>query len=209
MSNRRLALISGIRAIQLTERDRRTLEDAHIDENEVLREVAALIRRDQDIFLPHITSDALPNDERHFLRRGGAELEGPRPDQVRSRNLSLTSEYAKMATQAYTLNEVANLLDESLSKIQQHIEARTLYTVIGHRGCVCPRWQFHDQTTLPGLELVLKAISPEAHPIAVQRFFLTVCPDLESPIFDIALSPRDWLISGHQVNEVVILTGEL
>lgn len=94
-------------------------------------------------------------------------------------------------------------------RIRQRIDERSLYAVASHKGRVCPLWQFYEGKTLPGLEQVLKAISPAAHPIAVLNFFMNPNPDLESPILDAQLSPRDWLISGHSADEVVILGREL
>ncbi len=193
----------------LPERDRQTLEEAHIDLDEVASEVAELIRREHGALDSSMT-DALSDHERAFLQRSGAVGLDPIPsDRIRSNILSVASEYAKMAAQAYTLKQVADLLEVTTGRIRQRIDAGTLYAVASHRGRVCPQWQFHEGTTLPGLDSVLKAVSPEAHPIAVQHFFLNISPDLESPMFDTPLSPRDWLISGHPVDEVVILAREL
>lgn len=72
-----------------------------------------------------------------------------------------------------------------------------------------PRFQFTGHATLPGLDKVLAAISPEAHPIAVQRFFLGLSGDLYADSLSRTLSPRDWLLTGHAVEAVVILAHDL
>jgi hypothetical protein len=56
---------------------------------------------------------------------------------------------------------------------------------------------------------VLPNISENAHPVAVQRFFLKGNPDLESKIQAQAISPRDWLLTGHSPETVVLLAREL
>ena len=62
---------------------------------------------------------------------------------------------------------------------------------------------------MPGLRHVLRAISAEAHPVAVERFFRIPVPDLHSAEIDESLSVRDWLLTGHPVAPVVVLAGEL
>lgn len=74
---------------------------------------------------------------------------------------------------------------------------------------VCPRFQFANDRRLPHLTEVLTAINQEARPVAVQRFFLTVSPDLESEVLNKTLSPRDWLLTGHASAPVVLLAREI
>ncbi len=193
------------------ERDRQTLEEAHIDLDEVAAEIAALIRRDSHELISPIT-DALSEPERAFLRRGGAIGLDPTPTSLGQMHLniqSIASEFAKMTSEAYSQKQAAELLCVTPGRVRQRIDERSLYAVASHKGRVCPLWQFYEGKTLPGLEPVLKVISPDAHPIAVLHFFMTPSPDLASPILNTQLSPRDWLISGHSVDEVVILAREL
>jgi hypothetical protein len=195
----------------LAECDRQTLEEAHIDLDEVATEIAELIRRDNRELISPLT-DALSVSERAFLSRGGATGLDPTPrlsGQISLNIQSIASEFAKMTAEAYTQKQVAELLRVTPGRIRQRIDERSLYAVASHRGRVCPLWQFYEDKTLPGLEQVLKAISPGAHPIAVLSFFLNTNPDLESTILETQLSPRDWLISGHPVDQVVSLGREL
>ena len=72
-----------------------------------------------------------------------------------------------------------------------------------------PRFQFGPKGTLAGLEAVLRALRPEAHPVAVQRFFMDTHPDLTSDTLNRALSPHEWLLTGHPPEAVVVLVGEV
>ncbi|VAX14570.1 hypothetical protein MNBD_GAMMA24-1592 [hydrothermal vent metagenome] len=189
--------------------DRRTLEEANIDVDDLISEAAAIVRQ-TDLFLRNPLTDALSEQEAAFLRRGGAVgLDEPLKDRSRKNIMVIASEYAEMVAHAYTQKEVADLLKVTTSRIRQRIDAGTLYSIESNRGRVCPRWQFSQAATLPGIERVLKAISSKAHPVAVQHFFLSISADLESPTLNQTLSPRDWLISGHNPDAVVILANEL
>ena len=68
-----------------------------------------------------------------------------------------------------------------------------------------PAFQFSDRSTLPGLAQVLHAISPDAYPVGVAKFFLLPTADLEAELFDTPVSPRDWLLAGLPVEPVVAL----
>lgn len=56
---------------------------------------------------------------------------------------------------------------------------------------------------------MLADIRPGAHPIAVERFFVTPTENLESELVDDAMCPRDWLLSGNPVEPVVMLAREV
>lgn len=116
----------------------------------------------------------------------------------------IAGEFAQMVTTALSQKEVAELLGVSTSRIRQKLEAGELYAVRTTGGRVCPRFQFGPGGTLPGLESVLRALRPEAHPVAVQRFFMEVHPDLESEALNRALSPHEWLLTGHSPEALVV-----
>jgi hypothetical protein len=115
-----------------------------------------------------------------------------------------------MIASALSQSQAAQLLGVDQSRIRQRIGQGTLYTITGENNVkVLPRFQFTDEGVLPGLEKVLPVINNEAHPIAVQRFFLTVSSDLYSEELQANLSPRDWLISGHNPDAVVRMAADL
>ena len=121
----------------------------------------------------------------------------------------VAAEYAAMVSQADTLKRVLDRLGVGSSRIRQRIQERSLYTLEAAEGRVFPRFQFDNDHTIPNLEIVLQHISKKAHPVAVQRFFTSPHPDLESDMVAGAMSPRDWLVSGHPVEPVMRLAQEL
>ncbi len=193
----------------LSEQDRRTLEAAGINIEEIAAAAAAFIRA-HPIYSVQPMPNALSEQEEAFLRQGGAAGIGTcDKDSVAENVTILAAEYAQMVATAYSQREVAKNLGVSTSRVRQRLDGGSLYAVESPAGRVCPRFQFSDHGTLPALEAVLAAISKDAHPVAVQRFFLTVSPDLESETANGALCPRDWLRTGHAPEAVIMLAREL
>lgn len=194
----------------LPERDRQTLFEAGIEDPESVEIAAAQFVREHPLYAPVMMNGALIEHEEDYLRSSGA-VGVDEPDQKSIiRNITLVaSEYATMVASAYSQKAVAKQLGVSTSRIRQKIRDGSLYAISGSGGRVCPRWQFYESGTLPGIEYVLAAISKEAHPVAVQRLFLNVSPDLESPALGTVVSPRDWLITGHSPDNVIVLAQAL
>ena len=194
----------------LAKKDRQTLEAAGIDDIDRLAAAAAAFLRDYPLYTAQVLPNALSADEEAFLKQGGAVGVGDaRSLHVTDTVEAVAGEYAQMVAGAYTQRQTAELLGVTTSRIRQRIDEHSLYTLTGPGGRVCPRFQFADNATLRGLEAVLAALSPQAHPVAVQRFFLGVSADLDSETLGRPLSPRDWLLTGHAVEPVVILAREL
>ncbi len=192
------------------DQDLEILKQAGIASLAALASSAAAFVREHPIYRTQAMPNALSEDEEAFLRRTGAISGGVHAQAAADANVTvIAAEYAQMVASAYSQKEVAGRLGVSTSRVRQRLDSRSLFWINGAAGRVCPRFQFVDDATLPGFEQVLKAISPEAHPIAVQRFFLKVSPDLLSHTFGQALSPRDWLATGHPVDPVVVLAREL
>lgn len=92
---------------------------------------------------------------------------------------------------AVTIDEAADLLDVSRSRVSHRLAAHSLwaFTVGGRRHL--PRWQFTSgRGTLPGLATIVPAIPAHLHPLAVASFMETPLPDLDGR------SPVEWLTSG-------------
>ena len=194
----------------LPEADRQALREAGIDDPEALEIAAARFIREHPLYPTPAMHGALTAPEEDYLREGGAVgVDHPDPDSIARNVVQVTGEYAAMVAAAYSQKATAQRLGVSTSRIRQKIREGSLYAIHGADGRVCPRWQFHGANTLPGLEAVLAALSEDAHPVAVQRFFLTVSPDLESPTLGVPLSPRDWLATGHPPDQVVLLARDL
>lgn len=194
----------------LQERDRQTLFDAGIIDPESIEIAAAQFVREHPIYAPVVMKGALMEQEEDYLRNGGAVgMDEPNQKSVTRNIIQIASEYATMVISAYSQKEAAEQLGVSTSRIRQKISEGSLYAINRAGGRVCPQWQFVEKRTLPELESVLAAISIDAHPVAIQRFFLNVSPDLESPVLDTQMSPRDWLITGHAPGDVILLAQAL
>ena len=194
----------------ITESDRSVLAEAGITNIESLATAAAAFLRAHPIYAAEPVTNALSQQEEAFLRQGGAVGVGAYNAHQAARNVAvIAGEFAQMVATALSQKAVAALLGVSTSRIRQKLESGMLYAVPGPGGRVCPRFQFGQAGTLPGLEGVLREISPEAHPVAIQRFFLTVHPDLESEELGRALSPREWLLTGHPSGPVIELASEV
>jgi len=194
----------------LTEADRTTLSEAGITNIEQLASAAAAFLRAHPIYEALPVTNALSEGEEAFLRSAGARGVGAWSDDCAANNVTvIAGEFAQMVTTALSQKEVAALLGVSTSRIRQKIEARELFVVRTSNGRVCPRFQFGPNGTLPGLEIVLRALRADAHPVAVQRFFMDTHGDLESDTLGRPLSPHEWLLTGHPVAAVVDLASEV
>jgi hypothetical protein len=153
------------------------------------------------------SSNPLLPHEKAFLKAGGAlGLEyRPRPS---SRDKAIEAEYKQLIAASLKEYQVAEQLGISLNQVLGRINQGFLYVIVTPSGYVCPPFQFVGHSTLPGLDVVLEVINPQAHPVPVQRFFLTPTADLESEDSH-PLSPREWLIQGHSPDPVVLLAREL
>ena len=194
----------------LAEKDLRTLQEAGITNIETLASAAAAFLRAHPIYTVQPMPNALSEQEEAFLLQGGADGVGAYNKCSTAENITtIAGEYAQMVATAYSQQEVAKRLGVSTSRIRQRLDNGSLFAVDGPAGRVCPKFQFAEGSTIPGLEAVLGVMSKEAHPVAVQRFFLTVSPDLESETLGWAVSPRDWLLTGHSPDPVILLAREL
>lgn len=176
---------------------------------EAVTNAAATFIRLHPLYTSPPSSKDLSEQELKVLEEGGF----PKlPDDVSlGDNIAVVAgEVGVMIASALTQSHAAQLLGVDQSRIRQRISQGTLYAVAGENNAkVLPRFQFTDKGVVPGLEKVLPVINKEAHPIAVQRFFLTVSADLYSEELDDNLSPRDWLITGHNLDPVLRMAADL
>ena len=191
----------------LAEQDRRTFADAGIlDPEDILIAAASFLRR---YAVTTAAPNALSEVEADWLRQSGAEGVDTAIQAPTTNLATVAGEYAQMVATALSQQQVADYLQVSTARVRQHIDAHSLYAIEGPNGRVCPHFQFWQGATLPGLDAVIAAINSAAHPVVVQRFFLSVSLDLESDLVGGALSPRDWLLAGHGAEAVVTLAHEL
>ena len=186
-----------------------TLEKAGIDDVGALVAVAADFVRRCPVREPSRPVVPLSASEQEFLRSTGAR--GLDADDAavaaaeRSNLMILAAEYGQLVASADSAARVAERLGVKASRVRQRVGDRSLYSIEASGGRVFPVFQFAGSRTLPGLDRVLGALDPDAHPVAVARFFLTPTPDLESDLVDGVVSPRDWLLAGLPVGPVAEL----
>jgi hypothetical protein len=90
------------------------------------------------------------------------------------------------------------------SRVRQKLvgPGRSVFGIKIRDEWVLPRFQFAEKGTVPGIEDVIAVLDVDLHPVAVQRWFTTPNPDLETDEGSV-LSPLDWLRTG-QASEVTV-----
>ncbi|WP_227370260.1 hypothetical protein [Halomonas sp. M20] len=190
--------------------DMHVLEKAGIPDIESLAASAVEFLREHPVYEQASPANALSVNEERLLMAGGAEGVGESNRMASQYNLrSAVTQYAQLVKRAYRQSEVATLLGVTTSRVRQRTDEGSLYALTSANRRVYPRWQFGESATLPNLEPVLSALSVSAHPLAVERFFLTPHADLESNLLGAILSPRDWLLAGHPADPVIRMAREL
>lgn len=130
----------------------------------------------------------------YLAEHGGPDLNmdtDPGRGSVRQRRaLTAAKTLADTLASALTLEQAAQRLGVSRSRVSHRITEDTLwaFTVAGRRYLPC--WQFTDDGTLPGLVRVVPAIPRGLHPLALEAFMTTARPDFDG------VSPVQWLESG-------------
>jgi hypothetical protein len=137
--------------------------------------------------------------EVEFLQRAGVSpAEFTPPDRGPASALAqAAAEYAVLLAASLPPAEIARRIGVDESRVRQRINQHTLYAVRAGRGWRVPVFQL-DATghgVLPGLERIVPHLH-DADLVEVARWFLSPQVDLEGPD-DIPLSPRDWLVGGH------------
>jgi hypothetical protein len=93
--------------------------------------------------------------------------------------------------------------------VRQLLAARKIYGLQVRGAWKIPLFQFADDQLIPGLEEVVSALPKDLHPIAVYHWFTTPNPDLAPENLERALSPREWLLTGHSPAVVAELATDL
>jgi len=115
--------------------------------------------------------------------------------------LSVTAiKYQTMLDNSLNTEEAARILGMDAEGIVRRLTDRTLYGVPTKDGWKIPGFQFEDDEPLPGLESVLPLLHDDLHPIAVQNWFTS--PNTDLLIRDEEVSPRQWLLSGRDPDDV-------
>lgn len=132
----------------------------------------------------------------YLTRRGGPELDSDSDgnavgDVHQRRVLTAARTLSDTVRSALTMDQAADLLQVSRSRLSDRISAGTVwaFTLQGRRWL--PQWQFTaDGHVVPGLSQIVAAIPDSLHPLAVEGFMTTRRQDFDDR------SPIDWLASG-------------
>jgi hypothetical protein len=112
---------------------------------------------------------------------------------------------ALMTAEAVPLAEAARRMGVSDARLRQRIAAGSLMAV--HRphgrGWLIPAFQLTEAGEVPHLSRVLQAAGRPISAQSMDRFFRTPREDLEG------MSPRDWLIAGHDPAIIESILGGL
>jgi excisionase family DNA binding protein len=114
---------------------------------------------------------------------------------------------AELTATALSVQEAASLLGVDESRIRQRLSEGSLYGIKVGRSWRLPRFQFTSSGLIPGIDVVLRRLPPNLHPVAVWRWLTTASPDLV--LDDEARSPTDWLLTGGDPEAVASLGSEL
>ena len=145
----------------------------------------------------------LSETEIAVLKAGG--LDPQARDHQQDNPLAQTvAEYAALREYSLSVTAAADYLHVHPSRVRQRLKARSLYGFQDNGHWLLPRFQFHANKTLPNLAKVLARLDPQAHPVAVMRWFTR--PDAELVLPNGAsASPREWLLTGHPVEPLAEL----
>ncbi|MBI4607326.1 MAG: hypothetical protein HY721_35620 [Planctomycetes bacterium] len=167
---------------------------------------------------PGPVGQALTEAEERTLAEGGFHpaRAAPAPDALRR----TAQEYYSLLTQSLDVPAAARLLGVNASRIRQRVGGRppSLYGIKLNREWRLPRFQFHGKGTVPGIEAAIRELDPEAHPLAVVRWFITPHQDLlqedrpsgrHKTFHAAALSPVDWLLEGRSASVLAALAAQI
>ncbi len=122
-------------------------------------------------------------------------------------------EFDLLVRESLSLAEAARRLKVSQSRLRQRLspDVRTLYGIkCGERAWRIPTFQFAKKGRLVrNIDKVLPRIRPDAHPLAVYRWFAEPHQDLVVGDEETPLTPLVWLDAGYDRNVVGELAAEI
>jgi len=145
------------------------------------------------------------------LEQGGFELEPLSLDNAHPLIRSAAA-YAALIGSSLSVAQTAARLHVEGSRVRQRLGERTLYGIKMRSGWRLPRFQFTDEGTVPGIEVVLPRLDPTLHPLSVVGWFTTQSPDLTYGDDEVPVSALSWLMAGRSartVSELASDVGEL
>lgn len=117
--------------------------------------------------------------------------------------------YMALIETSFTTANVARMLNVDVTRIRQRLRERSLFGFDHEGEWRLPRFQFERNKTVLGLASVLEALPIDLNPLDVAEWFMAPNLDLEIEKSDRPLSPRAWLLSGHDPEPVIELARQL
>jgi hypothetical protein len=145
------------------------------------------------------------------LERGGFEPEPLVLDDTHPLIKSAAA-YAALIGSSLSVAQAASRLHVAGSRVRQRLGERTLYGIKMRSGWRLPLFQFSDQGTVPGIDVVLPRLDPMLHPLTVVGWFTTPNPDLTYADDEEPVTALTWLMAGRSPSPVAELArsvGEL
>lgn len=112
--------------------------------------------------------------------------------------------------ESMSLEKAAESLGVSTGRLRQRLSQRTLYGIKEGRAWRLPRFQFERKGRLVrGIDKVLPYVRPEAHLLAIAKWFSTPHQDLVVGDDEERATPLAWLLAGRPAEEVAALAEEI
>lgn len=147
-------------------------------------------------------SHQLTDEEKRFLSTVGDFGFGQSSGEVQGQMIANTIiAYMDVVSRSVSEESLAELMGINTPAVRRLYDDRKLFGIAGLNGLVFPKFQFTEVgdwvQIIPRFDAVLSTMPSDVHPLALERFFLNPCPDLEVEKGSEPLSPREWLIDGR------------
>jgi len=142
------------------------------------------------------------------LEQGGFELE-PLALDIAHPLVRSAATYAAFIGSSLSVAQAAARLHVDGSRIRQRLGERSLYGIKLRSGWRLPLFQFTDQGTVPGIDVVLPRLDPALHPLSVVGWFVTPNPDLPYGDDEEPVSALTWLRAGRSPGPVMELASNV
>src|SRR5713226_7674029 len=142
------------------------------------------------------------------LEQGGFELEPLSLDNAHPLIMSAAA-YAALIGSSLSVAQTAARLHVEGSRVRQRLGERTLYGIKMRSGWRLPLFQFTDQGTVSGIDVVMPRLDPTLHPLSVVGWFTTPNPDLTYGDDEEPVSPLTWLMAGRSPGPIMELASNV
>ena len=142
------------------------------------------------------------------LEQGGFELDPLVLDDTHPLIRSAAA-YAALIGSSLSVAQAAARLHVAGSRVRQRLGERSLYGIKMRSGWRLPLFQFTEQGTVPGIDVVLPRLDPTLHPLSVVGWFTTPNPDLTYGDEEEPVSALTWLMAGCSPDPVVALASSV